>query len=121
MAKQLLCLGVRNKPLTNALKRVGNKFDVEWFLVVGLSSKHALGFVVSDVNPHIYLAENYGTIKSPAITINEKLMGLPKGLLKKLQNRMKSNLEHYTTQLSRLKKDTSPIILQCMQNFLNKL
>lgn len=121
MSKSVLCLGLKPKCLVKALTKLAKELNEECFLIVGLSSKCALGFVVSAIDSNIYLAENYGTAANPAVTISEKLVGLPKGLLKSLQNKMRNKLSEYSEQLARVQNTMSPQIMQHLHNFLNQL
>lgn len=121
MSKHVLRLGRNNVALIKALKLIALNSSCDCFLTIVLTNKYALGFVISDTNPSIYLAENFGTIKNPAVTITEKLVTLPKGLLKKLQNMVRKNLIAYVAQLEKYKDKTSPLVLQNIQSFLETI
>lgn len=121
MSKHVLCLGKKNPALRKALKTVSLNKESDCFLVIVLTHKYALGFVISDTNPSIYVAENFGTALYPAVTITEKLVTLPKGLLRRLQNIVRRNLSVYVLQLERYKDKTSPLVLQNIQMFLETI
>jgi hypothetical protein len=121
MSKHVLCLGNKSPALRTALKSVALKSEGDCFLIIALTAKYAIGFVISDTNPSIYVAENFGTAKYPAVTITEKLVTLPKGLLRKLQGMVRKNLSAYVFQLEKYKDKTSPLVLQNIQMFLETI
>lgn len=121
MSKHVLCLGNKNAALRKALKAVSVNTNSDCFLIIAVTNKYGVGFVISETSPSIYVAENFGTAKYPAVTITEKLVTLPRGLLRKLQNAVRKNLSAYVLQLERYKDKTSPLVLQNIQMFLETI